>query len=156
MSKQRGATRVAGSTASAGKEADMSRHLAWFMLLALSCAPYDTVGSSTYFGFSIGIRNAPPPPRVVVVEQPSMVLVPGTSVYVVENSDYDVFQFGGYFYLSSGGYWYRARGYDGPFTVCDVRSVPRTVLTVPAERWKHHPPGEPPGQERKHRGGWRS
>jgi len=107
------------------------------MWLALSCAPYQTVGSSTYYGFSIGVSNAPPPPRVVFVEEPSLMLVPGTSVYVVENSRYDVFRYGGYTYLSSGGYWYRSRGHGHPFRVWDVRKVPRAVLTVPGDRWKN-------------------
>lgn len=125
----------------------MRRHTIWLlMLLAVSCAPYDSVGSSTYFGFSIGISNAPPPPQVVFATRPSMVIVPGTSVYAVENSDYDVFQYGSTFYLSSGGYWYQARSYEGPFEVCDVRRVPRAVLTVPGERWKHHPHGDQVGR----------
>ena len=127
----------------------MLRHMLWpLLLLSLSCSPYDT-GSSTYVGFSIGVSSAPPPPRVVFVERPSVMIVPGTSVYVVQNTDYDVFQYGGYFWLSSGGYWYRSRSYSEPFVVCDVRRVPRTVLTVPAPHWKHHPLGGPPGQMKK-------
>lgn len=106
------------------------------MVLALSCAPHETVGPRTYMGFSVGVSNAPPPPRVLFVEEPSLVLVPGTSVYVIENSSYDVFRYGGNVYLSSGGYWYRSRGYGQPFRVVDVRSVPRAVLTVPGDRWK--------------------
>ncbi len=134
----------------------MSRRSMWpLMLLVLSCSPYDTVGSSTYFGFSIGISNAPPPPRVVFVERPSVVLVPGTSAYVVEHTGYDVFMYGSYLYLSSGGYWYRARRYGEPFVVCDVRRVPRAVLTLPSRYWKDHPRGGPPGQRKKHRD-WRS
>jgi hypothetical protein len=132
----------------------MRRHLLWpLLLLALSCSPYET-GSSTYFGFSIGYSNAPPPPRVVFVERPAFVTVPGTTVLVVENTDYDVFRYGSYIYLSSGGYWYRTRSYSEPFVACDVRRVPRAVLTVPAPQWKHHPHGGPPGQEKK--GRWRS
>lgn len=107
------------------------------MLLVLACAPYETVGSRTYLGFSVGVTNAPPPPRVVFVEEPLLMLVPGTSVYVIENSGYDAFRYGDYVYLSSGGYWYRSRGYAQPFRVVDVRSVPRAVLTVPGDRWKH-------------------
>jgi len=122
------------------------------MLLVLSCAPYETVGSSTYFGFSIGVSSAPPPPRVVFVERPSLVLVPGTSVYVIENSGYDVFRYGSHLYLSSGGYWYRSRGYGQPFRVCDVRSVPRAVLTVPGDRWKHRSAYARDDHRGRHRG----
>ena len=120
----------------------MPRHSVWpLILLVLSCSPYDTAGSRTYVGFSIGVSNAPPPPRVVFVERPDVVIVPGTSVYVVENTDYDVFQYGGSYYLSSGGYWYRSRSYNQPFAVVDVRSVPSAVLTVPSGNWRHHPRG---------------
>lgn len=130
------------------KEEAMPRHMLWpLMLLALSCAPYDMTGSSTYVGFSIDISNAPPPPRVVFVERPSVAIVPGSSVYVVQNSEYDVFQYGGYFWLETSGYWYRSRSYDQPFTVCEVRRVPRSVLTVPRQHWKHHPVGEIPGPQ---------
>src|SRR5262245_25140071 len=95
--------------AAAVKEDDMRRHLFWLLaLLAVSCAPYDTVGSNTYFGFRLDISSAPPPPRVVVVGEPAYVEVPGTTVYIVQNSSYDVFRYGSFFYVSSGGYWYRA------------------------------------------------
>lgn len=119
----------------------MRRHFAWLLLMVftLSCTPYETVGSGTYLGFTVGVANAPPPPRVVFVERPAYAIVPGTSVYVIENSGYDIFQYGDYYYLSSGGYWYRARSYGGPFLVVDARRVPRAVLTVPSERWKRHP-----------------
>jgi hypothetical protein len=103
----------------------------------------------THLGFAIGIGDAPPPPRVVVVERPEVVVVPGTSVYVVENSRYDVFRYRGRYYVYNDGYWYRARSYRGPFAVVDVRSVPRRVLVVPARHWKHHPHGGPPGQMKK-------
>jgi len=123
------------------KEEAMTRHVLWpLMLLALSCAPLD-MGSSTYVGFSLDISSAPPPPRVVFVEQPSVAIIPGSSVYVVQNSEYDVFQYGGYFWLETGGYWYRSSSYDRPFTVCEVQRVPRSVLTVPRQHWKHHPVG---------------
>lgn len=116
----------------------MSRlSLSVLMLLALSCTPYESVGSSTYFGFSLGVSSAPPPPRVVLVERPALMVVPSTSVYVIENTGYDVFQYGSFLYLSSGGYWYRSRGYGQPFQVVDVRRVPRAVLTVPGNHWKH-------------------
>jgi hypothetical protein len=127
------------SWAPAAEEVAMLRlSLCSLMVLALACAPYETVGTRTYLGYSVGVSNAPPPPsyQVVFVQEPSLMLVPGTSVYVVENSGYDVFRYGGYTYLSSGGYWYRSQGYNRPFRVVDVRSVPQPVLTVPGDRWK--------------------
>lgn len=120
----------------------------------LACAPMsaEMARADTYFGFTIGVRNAPPPPRVYFRSQPDVIVVPGSSVYVVEESDCDMFRYGGYWYAENAGYWYRASRYSGPFVAVDVRVVPRPVLTVPARHWKHHPHGGPPGQQWKSHG----
>jgi len=120
------------------------------LLTAGACAP-GMVGTTTYYGFSVDVRSAPPPPRVVWVREPDVVLVPGSSVYIVEDVPYDMFLYGSTYYLSSGGYWYRAGSSQGPFAVVDVRSVPRPVLTVPERHWKRHPHGRPPGLEKQER-----
>jgi len=126
--------------------------LAAALLVAMVAAP---VEARTYLGFTLGVGGAPPPPRVVIVDrQPDLVVVPRTSVYVVQNSDYDVFRYGRTYYVYNDGYWYRSRTYGGPFVVVDVRSVPRPVLTLPDDRWKHHPHGGPPGQMKKRGRGW--
>ena len=125
--------------------------------LALAASPAWS-NTNTYFGFTIGVGNAPPPPVVVYRERPHVYLEPETRVYVVEDSDdddvnYDVFQFGGYWYACDDGYWYRAHSYRGPFRVVDVRYVPRPIFAVPAKHWHHrHPHGGPPGLTR--RGGY--
>jgi hypothetical protein len=105
-------------------------------------------GAATYLGFSIGVSNAPPPPRVIITSRPEFYAVPGTRVYVVENTDYDLFRYGGTYYIYNDGYWYRSSRSSGPYVVVDVRSVPVQILRVPSERWKHHPHGGPPGQMR--------
>ena len=132
----------------------MRRVLIALGLVSLAaCAPEAAVGSRTYFGFSIGISSAPPPPRVVVVEQPVMERVPSTSVYfIATDPGYDMFRYGESWYVCQEGYWYRASSYNGPYMTIDVRRVPRTILTVPARHWKHHPHGGPPGQISKGRG----
>jgi hypothetical protein len=124
--------------------------MAALAILSLSCAPVIAGETRTYFGFSVGISNAPPPPRLAFVREPEVIVVPGTSVYVLQDSPYDAFRLGGYWYVCDDGYWYRATRYSGPFVSVDVRRVPRTVLTVPARHWKHHPHGGPPGQMKKH------
>ena len=123
--------------------------------LALSCAPMVMDGSSTYFGFTLGVESAPPPPRVVFVREPEMYMEPGTSVYVVSSrgADCDMFRYGSSFYMYYEGYWYRSNRYSGPFVAIDVRRVPRPVLTVPEGRWRHHPHGGPPGLTKKERDG---
>jgi hypothetical protein len=121
------------------------------LFLALACAPAATMGTRTHYGFSVGITSAPPPPRLVYVEEPAVLLVPGTNVYVVESAGVDVFRYGGSWYAQRDGYWYRASRYDGPYAVVDVRRVPTQVLTVPAKHWKRHPHGGPPGLMKKTR-----
>ena len=110
--------------------------------------------AETYFGFNIGISNAPPPPRVMFRSAPRVILVPETRAYVIDDSygdpGYDMFQADGYWYVVDDGYWYRARSYRGPYRVIDVRYVPRRVLTVPERRWRHHPHGGPPGQMKRY------
>jgi hypothetical protein len=128
----------------------MIRHLIWPVLLSLSCASTGMYGSDTYLGFALDVSNAPPAPPVVFDQQPDVVFLPGNSVYVVQNSDYDMFRYGSSWYLSYGGYWYRAPSYRGPYRVVRVQRIPQPVLSVPAERWKHHPHGGPPGRGRGH------
>ena len=122
-------------------------------LLIFGYAAAHEAAAETYLGFTIGIGGAPPPPRLVVAGAPQLVVVPGTSVQVVENTGYDMFSYRSSFYCYSGGFWYRATSHDRPFTVVDVRSVPQPILDVPAEHWKRHPHGGPPGQMKKSNGG---
>jgi hypothetical protein len=92
--------------------------------------------SQTYFGFHLGITNAPPPP-VVFYDEPVVHAVPGYPVYVADDCPYDMFRYGPSWYLFDAGFWYRGRSYRGPFVAVDVRYVPRPVLHVPASHWKH-------------------
>jgi hypothetical protein len=101
--------------------------------------------ASTYYGFQIGITNAPPPPVIAVPAEPHCVLASQSMVYVVDDDAWrsrgDCFRYGQYWFVYSNNYWYRGRGARGPFTVIDVRRVPRAVLYVPRKHWKHHPYG---------------
>jgi hypothetical protein len=134
----------------------MKRHSFISALVILACSSCAPTGT-TYFGFRVDIRSAPPPPRVVVVDEPAVAVVPGTQVYVVEDPSvsYDMFRYGSSWYICSGGYWYQSSSYRGSYDVVDVRYVPEEILTVPREHWKHHPHGGPPGQmkRRGERGG---
>lgn len=113
-------------------------------------APAAVAEVQTYFGFQIGITNAPPPPQVVFESAPRCEPVSGVYVAVQDDYDCDVFRYGTYWYVVSNGYWYRARSHRGPFRVIDARRVPRAVFAVPASHWRHHPHGGPPGQMKKH------
>lgn len=125
------------------KLAEPALALSLAMLLA-ACAPYAEVGGRTYLGFTIvSIRDAPPPPRVVIEGGvDSWDQVPGSSVYIVRNdADCDVFQYSGGYYLYASGCWYRSSRADRDFAAIDVRSVPRAVLDVPDDHWRHRPHG---------------
>jgi len=130
----------------------MKRSILSLALLAAALTMLPAASASaaqTYFGFSIGIASAPPPPRVYFRDPPDVVLVPSTRVYVVDTDyDYgmDMFRYGRFYYVMRSGYWYRGRTYRGPFQVVDVRYVPRQILYVPASHWKHHPRGGWPGR----------
>src|SRR5213083_1475565 len=121
----------------------MRRHTIGLAVVALAFAVPAFAGARTYFGFQIGVSNAPPPPRVVFAEPPPVYYVPQSRVYVVEESPYDcdVFHYGSYWYAVDDGYWYRSRSYRGPFAVVDVRYVPRTIFSVPQRHWRHYPRG---------------
>lgn len=112
-------------------------------MLAVSCAPvlYADSGASTYFGFTIGVESAPPPPRLHFRERPRYERVERSSVRVVVSPDpgCDLFAYGGGYYLFTDGYWYRSSRYDGPYRVVEVHRVPRAVLTVPEQHWHHRP-----------------
>jgi hypothetical protein len=130
-----------------------------FATLIASCAPYSDLGGGTYFGFTVtGVTGAPPPPRVHVVRRDDDYgdydQVAGSSVYIVRDpgEDCDVFLYGSSFYMYYGGYWYRSSQPTATFVAIDVHSVPRQVLQVPEEHWRHHPHGGPPGQMKKQHG----
>lgn len=124
-----------------------------FLAGVLSALVAGTAAAETtyYFGFHIGITNAPPPPKVQVREKPDYVLVAGRDVYMVSNDKLacDMFRVHSYWYMTANGFWYRARSQRGPFKVIDVRRVPRAIFATPAEYWHHHPHGGPPGQMKK-------
>lgn len=129
----------------------MRRVVLALIVCTLAAAGSTSAEAEIYYGFQIGITNAPPPPKIVYEEAPDVVVVPDTKVYVVDrgDNDCDFFRYGKYWYVTAGGFWFRAGSYDGSFKVVDVRKVPSAILTVPGKHWKHHPKGGPPGQTKK-------
>jgi hypothetical protein len=70
------------------------------------------------------------PPAVVVVEDPDLIVIPGTYVYWLDGQD-DVYFYGGIWWRSWDGYWYRADGYAGPWVRIDLGYVPYPVMHLP-------------------------
>src|SRR5438874_10682083 len=91
------------------------------LVLGATIAVSASARSQTYFGFQIGVGNAPPP--VAYFGPPHMLYEPEYRVYVVDNGydDYDTFRYGPYWYSCDGDYWYRASSYRGPYFAIDVR-----------------------------------
>ncbi len=124
--------------------------LGGLLLGALAAAP---AFARTNVGLSIMIGNAPPPPRVVYVQEPRFDYIPEERVYVMDDDDlpYDYFRYGGYFYIYNDGYWYRSSRYRGPFVAIRAQYVPRPIFSVSDHRyqWHQRPTWVPPGHRRE-------
>jgi len=121
---------------------------AWALVLTL--APF-AAHAETYFGFQLGIKNAPDPPVIAFQSEPQTVVVPSTRVIRVTDAacKVDLFRFGGTWYAYNAKHWYRSEDVSGPYRVLDARKVPRAVLFVPPMHWKRHPQRVPPGLAKK-------
>src|SRR5439155_11080442 len=96
----RGSLRTGGAPFAPQSEEDRMRKwiLGGLLLGTLGAAP---AFANTNVGLSILIGNAPPPPRVVYVEQSHWTYIPEERMYVVDDEDlpYDYFRYGTYFYI---------------------------------------------------------
>lgn len=128
----------------------MNRRWILGALLAVAvCAPPAHAEVRTYFGFTIGVHGGSPPPAFVFTDEPHVVYVNQVAVVDDRRCDDDVFSCQGAWWRYHDGWWYRSRRWRGPWEGVDVRYVPRRVIDVPGERWRHHPHGGPPGQMKK-------
>jgi hypothetical protein len=109
------------------------------ILLAALVACATPALAETNIGISVNIGDAPPPPVVVVREEPRTVYLRDEHVYVVQDDrwDDDCFRVGAFWYSWHSGYWYRARTWRGPFRVIEERYVPVAIHRVPDRCWKH-------------------
>jgi len=116
-------------------------------LVLLAASPASSKG---YFGFAVGIANAPRPPVIALASEPHALLASDAMVYVVDDAalrfEGDLFRYGQYWFAYTSGYWYRARSHQGPYAVIEVHKVPRAILGVPRRLWKHHPLAITPGR----------
>ncbi len=116
-----------------------------------ACAFASTAGAATqgWFGFPIDYHRAPPPPRVVITTEPRIEVLQDIGIVNDPHCNDDMFRYHDSWYVARNNYWYRSANWRGPWTVVDVRTVPRPIFDVPRERWHHHPLGGPPGQMKK-------
>src|SRR5262245_14619489 len=145
-------SKMAGATAGSNgrrKEAPMLRNVVFAGLVVAALLPASPARAGRYYGFAVGVANAPPPPVIRLAHEPHLVLSGDAMVYVADDEalrfDGDLFRYGQYWFAYTRGYWYRARAHSGPYTVIDVRKVPRAIIGVPRRMWKHHPLTVAPG-----------
>ncbi len=92
-------------------------------------------------GVNVGISIGAPSP-FVFAEQPDLVVIPSGSAYVYMVPGIP----GLYFYNNvwfrfHRGHWFTSSVYDSTWTYIDTARVPRFVLDVPPDYYRHLPPG---------------
>lgn len=118
----------------------------------LALAGVSNAETQTWFGFTVGMRSGPAEPRPIEWRsEPSVVWVGSVAIVDRDACHDDVFRSERAWWRMHDGWWYRSTSWRGPWAAVDVRKVPRSVLELPAARWKHHPHGGPPGQLKKER-----
>jgi hypothetical protein len=122
-----------------------------FAIVVCAALPWPHSASAVrYYGFTVGIVNAPPPPVIRMASEPHVYRATDAMVYVADDDalrfDGDLFRYGQYWFAYTHGYWYRSLSHRGPYTVIDVRKVPRAIIGVPRKMWKHHPLTTAPGR----------
>ena len=127
----------------------MKRIVLCALVVGATLLPGSAVATArTYYGFKTGVAGAPPAPTIRVAREPRLVRATDAMVYVVDDEaftfDGDLFRYGQYWFAYRKGYWYRGRSHRGPYTLVEVRTVPRAIIGVPRALWKHHPLGKPP------------
>ena len=128
----------------------MKRTVLWVSVVCAALLVPHSAWSRQYYGFSVGVANAPRPPVIRVAREPHALLASDAMVYVVDDPtvrfDGDLFHYGQYWFAYTRGFWYRARAPRGPYAVIDVLKVPRAIIGVPRKLWTHHPLAEAPGK----------
>ncbi len=128
----------------------MKRTALWVFVVCAALLAPQSAWCRQYYGFAVGVANAPRPPQIRIAREPHALLASDAMVYVVDDPavrfDGDLFHYGQYWFAYTRGFWYRARAPRGPYAVIDVLKVPRAIIGVPRKLWTHHPLGEAPGK----------
>jgi hypothetical protein len=80
-------------------------------------------------------------PPLVFAGPPDLVVVPGAAyVYMVPDMA-GLYFYGGFWYRIYDGRWYRSRLYSGPWNFMVASRVPRVVVGIPPDYYRHFPAG---------------
>ena len=85
--------------------------------------------------------NIGPPAPVIVEAPPQMLFLPDPGVYVAVGIPYDVYFMDGRYYYFHGNNWFWARGYSGPWTYVEYRTLPpglRKYKVVRLREYRDH------------------
>jgi hypothetical protein len=107
----------------------MSKHILHFIILFVAVL---FLPQCLFVSENVTVRASLP--VVVLVDDPELVIIPGTYVYYVSNIDHDLFFYGGYWWRPWQNTWYRAEVHSGPWIVIEQRYVPEPVWRLPP-RW---------------------
>jgi len=71
----------------------------------------------------------------ITVENPQLLVIPGTYVYWYDAGDSDIFFYAGVWWRHWEGNWYRASHYRGNWVRVEIKSVPLSIIKLPTN-WK--------------------
>lgn len=79
---------------------------------------------------------------VITLDNPELIVIPGTYVYWFWAGDSDVYFYGGVWWRFWGNAWYRSGNHKGGWVRVDVKIVPFAVRHLPSN-WKSRQHGAP-------------
>lgn len=79
----------------------------------------------------VNINLGAPPQLVPVPAAPNVAYAPRVEA--------NYFSYGGQYYVFDNGAWHVSRGYNGPWVVVAPEYVPRPLLSVPVQYYRHTP-----------------
>ena len=93
-------------------------------------------GAGVDVNISIGI-----PAPLVFAGPPDVVLVPSGPAYVyMVPGRPGLYYYNGFWYRFHGAHWYWAHTYDGRWRYIETHLVPRYIINVPSDYYRHFPP----------------
>lgn len=93
-------------------------------------------GAAGDVNISIGVALPP----LVFAGPPDVVVVPSGTSYVYMVPDMiGIYFYHGYWYRFHGGRWFRSTIYSGPWAYFEASRVPRVIVNVPPDYFRHMP-----------------
>lgn len=106
------------------------------LLFLLVSVPLLSAAGDVNLSIGVGL------PPLTFAAEPDVVVVPsGTSyVYMVPDTP-GMYFYGGFWYRFHGNRWYRSDIYNGPWAYVGTSIVPRVIIDVPPDYYRHLPRG---------------